>query len=194
MAVLTAGAGAANADFFCSARDLSLGQYYAAPPYSYNVAYGYGLPFGSYQLFNPYDPYQYPGRGAYYPRDSFYPLPYGQELYYGPRLLFRDRGYPGPGPEVVIPALEPVPADAEGPNVTVEVNVPADAEVWFDGKKTAQTGTSRVFHSPPVRPGVNYLYLVRAKWSEGGREMEQVQTITVHAGEHARLAFPIARP
>jgi uncharacterized protein (TIGR03000 family) len=192
--LLTAGADAAKADLFRGPWDLSLGPYYAPPPYSYNVAYGYGLPFGGYQLYNPFDPYQNPGHGAYYPHESYYSSPpYGQELYYGPRLLFRDRGYPPPGPgPVIIPTLEPVPVAAEGTSVTVSVNVPANAEVWFDGQKTNQTGPDRVFHSPPLRPGIGYMYLVRAKWSEGGRETEQVQTITVHAGERVVVAFPLA--
>jgi uncharacterized protein (TIGR03000 family) len=196
LALLTGCAGAATAGWFADRYDMSLGQYYAAPPYSYNVAYGYGLPFGSYQLYNPFDPYQYPGRGAYYPRESFYSLPpYGLEPFTGPRLLFRDRGDPGPSPsEVIIPALEPVPVVADGQAVTVSVNVPSSAEVWFDGQKTAQTGPSRVFHSPGLRPGTAYMYLVRAKWQEGGGEMEQLQTITVRAGERVNISFPLPRP
>jgi uncharacterized protein (TIGR03000 family) len=195
LALLTGGAGAATADFFQGPWDMSLGAYYAAPPYSYNVAYGYGLPFGSYQLYNPFDPYQYAGRGAYYPRESFYPLPYGQELYTGPRFLFRDRGDADPvGTVIVLPGLQPVPAASDGTGVTVEVNVPTSAEVWFDGSKTAQTGPGRVFHSPSLHPGTSYLYLVRAKWSEDGHEVEQVQTITVHAGERVHVAFPLPRP
>jgi uncharacterized protein (TIGR03000 family) len=194
--LLTAGAGAAPAGLFHGPWDMSLGAYYAAPPYSYNVAYGYGLPYGNYQLYNPFDPFQYPGRGAYYPRESFYPLPpYGQEPYSGPRyFFFRDRGYVvSNGNEVVVPALQPVPLAADATSVTVAVNVPANAEVWFDGKKTDQSGSDRLFRSPPLRPGIGYLYLVRAKWNEGGRETEQVQTITVRAGERVQVAFPINR-
>jgi uncharacterized protein (TIGR03000 family) len=196
LAVLTSGAGAANADWFHGPWDLSLGAYNAPPPYSYNVAYGYGLPFGSYQLYNPFDPYQNPGRGAYYPRESFYPLtPYGQELYNGPRLLFRDRfDAAPPSSVVVVPQLEPVPATADATGVVVDVKVPADAEVWFDGDKTAQTGPGRVFRSPSLQPGISYLYLVRAKWKDGGGEIEQVQTITVHSGERINVSFPLARP
>jgi uncharacterized protein (TIGR03000 family) len=196
LALATIGAGAAPADFFRSPWDMSLGPYYAAPPYSYNVAYGYGLPFGNYQLYNPFDPYQYPGRGAYYPREAFYSLPpYGQELYTGPRLLFRDRAYvASDGAEVTLPVLQPVPTAADTSSVVVEVNVPADAEVWFDGRKTEQTGPARFFRSPALQPGTSYLYLVRAKWSEGGRQLEQMQTITVHAGERLRVAFPVVRP
>jgi uncharacterized protein (TIGR03000 family) len=82
----------------------------------------------------------------------------------------------------------------DGTGVTVEVVVPAKAEVWFDGEKTVQTGATRMFRSPSLRPGVSYLYLVRAKWNDNGREMEQIQSITVHTGETIRVAFPVARP
>jgi uncharacterized protein (TIGR03000 family) len=197
LALLAGGAGTATAGgWIANKYDMSLGQYYAAPSYSYNVAYGYSLPFGGYELYNPFDPFQNPGRGAYYPRESFYSLPpYGLERYTGPRYLFHNHDYADPPPsEVVIPALEPVPAVADGQAVTVEVSVPANAQVWFDGQKTAQSGTSRVFHSPSLKPGVAYMYLVRAKWPESRGEMEQVQTITVRAGERARIAFPVARP
>ena len=197
LALLAGAAGAATAGPFHGPWDLSLGPYYAAPPYSYNVAYGYGLPYGNYQLHNPFDPFQYPGRGAYYPRESFYSLPpYGQELYTGPRLRdhFGFRAEPAPADAVVVPGLLPVPTPVDGSGVTVDVKVPANAEVWFDGGKTAQTGPDRVFHSPALKPGVGYLYLVRARWSEDGREIEQVQTVTVHAGERVRVAFPLARP
>jgi uncharacterized protein (TIGR03000 family) len=196
LALLTGSAGTAKAGFFRGPWDLSAGPYYAPISYSYNVAYGYGLPFGGYQLYNPFDPYQYPGRGAYYPRESYYSLPpYGVEPYTGPRILFRDRAYCAPkAQEVVVPALEPVPAAAGGSAAVVEVKVPARAEVWFDGDKTTQTGSGRVFRSPPLKPGVGYMYLVRAKWTEDGREVEQMQTISVHTGERVQLAFPLPRP
>jgi uncharacterized protein (TIGR03000 family) len=197
LALLTGAAGAATAGPLHGPWDLSLGPYYAAPPYSYNVAYGYGLPYGNYQLYNPFDPYQNPGRGAYYPRESFYSLPpYGQELYTGPRLRdFIARRAEAPPPDaVVVPGLLPVPTPVDGGGVTVDVKVPANAEVWFDGGKTGQTGPDRVFHSPALKPGVSYMYLVRAKWREDGREVEQVQTITVRGGERVRVAFPLARP
>jgi uncharacterized protein (TIGR03000 family) len=170
-----------------------MGSYNGLPMFSYNEAYGYQLPLGGYQLYNPYDPYQNPGRGGYYPRESFYSwAPYGRELYNGPRL--RDRFHAGPADApVVLPPLAPVPANAEQ-TVTVEVNVPAGAEVWFDGEKTSQSGPGRVFRSPPLQAGVSYMYLVRAKWTEAGREVEQMQTISVHAGERINVAFPLARP
>jgi uncharacterized protein (TIGR03000 family) len=186
-----------NAGFFRGPYDFSMGPYYAAPSYSYNVAYGYNLPFGGYQLYNPFDPYQNPGRGAYYPRESFYSLPpYGQELYTGPRLLpLRDRGYAAPGDGAfVLPPLAPVPGAVEGNAAQVLVHVPADAEVWFDGAKTTQSGSGRSFRSPALRPGVSYLYVVRARWKEDGREVEQLQSITVHAGERVNVAFPLPRP
>jgi uncharacterized protein (TIGR03000 family) len=195
--VILAATGAATAGPFDWPRDYSQEPYRAMPMYSYNMAYGYNLPFGGYQLYNPYNPFQNPGHGAYYPRESFYSLPpYGQELYNGPRFidLLRDRAYAPPPPAIngaVIPPLEPVPLAAATTAVTVEVQVPAGAEVWFDGDKTSQTGASRVFRSPALRPGVSYLYLVRAKWKDNGHDVEQVQGVTVHAGENVRVGFPL---
>src|SRR6266404_8674517 len=37
--------------------------------------------------------------------------------------------------------------------VLISVSAPADAEIWFDGSKTVQTGTLRRFVSPPIVPG-----------------------------------------
>jgi uncharacterized protein (TIGR03000 family) len=197
LALVAGGAGAVQAGFFHGPWDLSAGPYFAAPPYSYNVAYGYNLPYGSYQLYNPFDPFQYPGRGAYYPRESFYSLPpYGQELYTGPRFRDRFHAYPAPLPgEAVLPSLSPVPGTVvERGTAVIDVNVPAGAEVWFDGEKTTQTGGTRAFRSPPLQPGTTYLYLVRAKWKDDGRDVDQMQTLPVHSGERVRITFPLARP
>jgi uncharacterized protein (TIGR03000 family) len=103
--------------------------------------------------------------------------------------------YPWPGPAAsplpvgpTAGALAPVPI---GPApVEVEVRVPADAEIWFDGARTRQTGKVRQFVSPPVTPGHDYTYEVRARWKEGGKEVTQTRRITVHAGELVSIAFP----
>jgi uncharacterized protein (TIGR03000 family) len=82
-----------------------------------------------------------------------------------------------PQPETPLPAY-------------IEVRVPADAEIWFDDAETVQTGTVRLFVSPPVTPGHDYSYEVRAKWKEDGREVIQSRRITFHAGEHVNIGFP----
>jgi uncharacterized protein (TIGR03000 family) len=73
--------------------------------------------------------------------------------------------------------------------VTVNVSVPAGAEIAFDGTKTAQTGARRAFVSPPLAAGQDYVYVVTAKWQEGGREVTKTRRITVHAGDVINLNF-----
>jgi uncharacterized protein (TIGR03000 family) len=107
--------------------------------------------------------------------------------------------YPWPGPVASSPpagltagAAAPAPT---GPSpVEIEVWVPADAAIWFDGARTTQTGTVRQFVSPPVTPGHDYTYVVRATWQENGREVTQSRRITVHAGDQVSIAFPEAVP
>ncbi len=196
LVLATSVSGPARAGWFHGPWDPSLGTYNGYPMWSYNEAYTYQLPFGGYQLYNPFNPFENPGRGAYYPRDSyFWWPPYGQQLYSGPRLFnFHARAADPPPPaEAAFPALQPVPGPG-GNEVVVAVRVPDGAEVWFDGEKTAQSGPERLFHSPPLRPGAGYVYVVRAKWKEAGHEVEQMQTVSVHAAERVLVAFPVARP
>jgi uncharacterized protein (TIGR03000 family) len=75
--------------------------------------------------------------------------------------------------------------------VHIEVRVPADADIWFDDATTSQTGTVRQFVSPPLTPGRDYSYEVRAKWREDGREVTQSRRITFQAGEQVSIAFPV---
>jgi uncharacterized protein (TIGR03000 family) len=86
------------------------------------------------------------------------------------------------------------PAPTGPAPVHIEVRVPADASIWFDDAGTTQTGTVRQFVSPPVSPGHDYTYEVRARWKEGEHEIVESRRITVHAGEQVRIAFPEAVP
>jgi uncharacterized protein (TIGR03000 family) len=88
------------------------------------------------------------------------------------------------------------PADGYQGNsaVLISVSVPADAEIWFDGSKTVQTGTLRRFVSPPIVPGHDYAYEVTAKWMENGREVTQSRRVLVHAGERVSIIFPQVAP
>jgi uncharacterized protein (TIGR03000 family) len=170
---LLLGTGAARAGFFHRPYDMSLGPYEGGMGYSYNVAYSYLLPLNNgaryspwsvpYPYDRPYRPYR-PGRAVAAPADTVV-LP------------------EAPGP----PPLVPVPA--EGGPAVVEVVVPEAAEVWFDGAPTRQAGAVRVFHSPPLPPGGPYVYVVRARWEEGGRPAEQIKAVPVRPGERARVTF-----
>jgi uncharacterized protein (TIGR03000 family) len=67
--------------------------------------------------------------------------------------------------------------------------VPADAEVWFEGHKTAQKGPVRFFESPPVTPGIEYVYHIRARWKENGQDVDEVREATVYAGSKVGIDF-----
>ena len=92
------------------------------------------------------------------------------------------------GDEIEDPASRRTPS--QGDNVAeVVLIVPEDAEVWFDGKKTRQTGSHRTFWSPVLTPGKTYSYKVKARWLENGRSVEQTRTIDVSANCISRVDF-----
>jgi uncharacterized protein (TIGR03000 family) len=89
------------------------------------------------------------------------------------------------------PATPPVgaPAPLDDNAVYIRVQVPADAEVWVEGQKMTQTGPVRFFESPPVTPGIEYVYHIRAHWKEGGQEIDEVRQATVYAGSKVGIDF-----
>jgi uncharacterized protein (TIGR03000 family) len=76
----------------------------------------------------------------------------------------------------------------------VAILVPAEAEVWFGTGKTAQSGARREFVSPPLTPGQVYTYRVRARWTEGGKEVVQERQVDVSAGSWKGVDFTRPTP
>jgi uncharacterized protein (TIGR03000 family) len=74
----------------------------------------------------------------------------------------------------------------------IVLNVPPDALVWVDGARTRSAGLNRVFVTPPLEPGYNYVYDLRVSWREGGRVREMVRHVSFRAGD--RLVFNVAQP
>jgi uncharacterized protein (TIGR03000 family) len=66
--------------------------------------------------------------------------------------------------------------------------VPANAEVWFDGVKTTQTGSLRQFVSPPLVAGKAYAYQVRIV-AAGEQSMDVTQPLAVRAGDRMMIDF-----
>jgi uncharacterized protein (TIGR03000 family) len=81
-------------------------------------------------------------------------------------------------------SVEPDPTAA-----TMDVRVPADAEIWFEGTKTGQRGLTRTFVSPPLAKGQAFTYDIRARWKEGDKEVDQTRQINVRAGDHVQVYF-----
>jgi len=79
------------------------------------------------------------------------------------------------------------PPNASSLPATIELVVPADAQVWFNGQATAQTGTVRRFVTPPLNPDNDYSYELKVRWSKDGQPTEETRTITVVAGGFRRL-------
>ena len=81
---------------------------------------------------------------------------------------------------------------AESPGkrpVRVNLRVPSDAMIWFDGSQTNQTGTTRSFESPPVAVGPEYAYHIRIQWKRDGSDVTQTRQINVHAGDVINLTL-----
>jgi uncharacterized protein (TIGR03000 family) len=118
--------------------------------------------------------YYYPRYWGYYP--SFFN--YGSYPYaeYGPG--YNPYGSPPGGYQAFYPPTAQPELTAQ-----VAVRVPANAEVWFNGAAAAQKGPLRELVSPPLTPGLEFNYEIRARWLENGREVTKVRQVTVRAGD-----------
>lgn len=82
--------------------------------------------------------------------------------------------------------------DVAVPNQTVLMTIElpkADAQVFLNDVATTSTGAERVFQSPPLDPGTNYKYTVRAQWMEDGKRVEQKREVPVKAGQSVTVDF-----
>lgn len=164
-------------------------------PHHHGLAFPHGhqRPFGLGPRYLPYSWYGY---------RSFYP---GYPLGLAPGLVSVYGTYPFGAPAFSAVAVEPAPSvritiipTATAPEVapaadlsaTVRVLVPdPQATVWFDGRRTSTTGTTRSFQTPQLEIGRTYQYDVRAAWDEGGRTVSEERTATVTAGGTVILDF-----
>jgi len=77
----------------------------------------------------------------------------------------------------------------------IDVHVPEDAVVEFNGTPTTQTGALRQFESPPLAPGRTYNYEVRAAWiTDDGRQETRTRRVRVEPGQRAEVSFTTGRP
>jgi uncharacterized protein (TIGR03000 family) len=69
----------------------------------------------------------------------------------------------------------------------ITVSVPEGAEVWFEGRKTAQQGPTRHFITPPLAPERWYTYHLEVRYPGAGSTAVRAQTLTVRAGNCVNL-------
>jgi len=141
----------------------------------YHPHFGYGRSYGFYPDYGyTYDPYYY-GSGVVTTPGYAEPVP----LYYGETS--------STPPATFFPT-----GDSQSDRIAqLTVNVPADAQVWFEDQLTTATGAARHFDSPPLVPGSRYIYDIKARWNDHGREVTQEQQVEVSAGDHIDVRFPL---
>lgn len=98
-----------------------------------------------------------------------------------------------PAPPSPPPVLVVVPAAAAQDNrVYIDINLPADAELYIQGIKMQQTGTVRRFTSPVLDPTRHFTYEIRAVWKENGREVSASRKLGVRAGDQQTITLQAA--
>jgi uncharacterized protein (TIGR03000 family) len=134
--------------------------------------------------------------GGYYGRSYGYDGGYGGYGYYGRPYgsYYRDSNYySGDGTISTYNPMQYASEESEGSrsrDALVRVRVPrADARVLIEGQEMKQTGTERLFESPPLEQGKDYNYTIKATWNDGGREVTREKTVNFRAGQQVGVDF-----
>src|SRR5438132_4698521 len=84
-------------------------------------------------------------------------------------------------------ATEPAHPQAASPSrpATIRVHLPlASAQLMVDDIPTRQTGADRVFVSPPLEPGTNHTYTIKAVWQPNNyTTITRTRKVAVKAGQ-----------
>lgn len=152
------------------------------------VGFGLGLGVGS-SLFSPGYSYYNPGYSSYSPGYTYYnPSMYSAPLYDTSMPNYYMPTQFTPGYSTEMNAVSPAGyAASSGAPARMEINVPADAQLWLNGASTTLTGATRLFQTPPLTSGPTYTYEVKAKWQQDGKEKEATRTVTVQPGGFVRV-------
>ncbi|HLN29321.1 MAG TPA: TIGR03000 domain-containing protein [Gemmataceae bacterium] len=71
----------------------------------------------------------------------------------------------------------------------IDLRVPPNARVLFEGQKTTQTGNFRRYISPALTPDKDFTYDVEAQWTENGRVVKRARKVHVRAGQTVMVDF-----
>ncbi|HZU36863.1 MAG TPA: TIGR03000 domain-containing protein [Gemmataceae bacterium] len=135
----------------------------------------------------------YPGGPGFIPGYGYYPGR-GPDHYPwldGPGTPFDRRKIVPVLPTVseALPRTEELPAPAPVDAAVIVVKLPAEAELWFDGVRTAQGGSYRLFVTPPLPNGQEATYILRARWRLKGVELKRSEEVRVQAGTRSTVNF-----
>jgi uncharacterized protein (TIGR03000 family) len=159
-------------------------------PYTYLNPYGRGF-YSGYYSPSYYSTYGY---STYTPSYTYSTAP----AYYSSATPVRtyQSFYPSTSGSAVSPAAySGSDTRTLGNAVLVQVQVPQpDAQVWFGGTLTDQRGSVREYISPELTPGRDYVYEIRARWTENGQPVERTRTVYVKPGERTSVDFTRDEP
>lgn len=103
-----------------------------------------------------------------------------------------------PGGTAVPPAGAGLPPQTPPPPdnaAHLQLVVPDNAEVLFDGGKTTQTGTTREFLSPQLPPGKLFDYTITVRYNDAnGKAVTDKRVIHVRANDWFRIDFTRPAP
>lgn len=162
----------------------------------YRPYYGYGgfgllgFGLGGYGLGYGYGGYGYGGYGGYASYGSSYGAGYGSS---GLGL-----GYVPPSYDSAPAVPDAAAADQQPPvdnAIHLQLTVPENAEVYFDGAKTSQTGTTREFTSPALSPGQRYAYKISVRYpGPDGQPVNDTRQIFVRPNDWFSVDFTRPAP
>jgi uncharacterized protein (TIGR03000 family) len=142
--------------------------------------YGYGGYWpGSYGY--SYSPYYY-SNNVYYDTS---PYAADASYYYGATPAYSGVTSPGYAYGTTAPS-----APTQDNTARVRVVVPDNARVWFNESATNQSGRVREFESPPLQPGRDYTYEVKAQWRDpDGNVVTRTRHVDVTANDSTTVDF-----
>jgi uncharacterized protein (TIGR03000 family) len=160
----------------------------------YGMTYGYGgattSPYSYVGYGTTYTPYQFASGNYHGVGYAGYDVPIPSSWVAAPNsyVAFYPPAFPRSSPAAAPAAPVGYSSNADN-TATVQVEVPADATLWFDGVQTKQTGAMRTFTTPELESGRSYHYDVKARWEQNGKPVERTRRVEVYPGARATVDF-----
>lgn len=71
----------------------------------------------------------------------------------------------------------------------VTIEVPTDAKVYVEDQATKTDGATRLFTTPSLQSGQDYVYTIRVEVIRDGRTLSETKKLTVRAGGDFNASF-----
>lgn len=71
----------------------------------------------------------------------------------------------------------------------INMRLHPNAKVWFFNDETKSQGAFRQYVTPALDGGKDFFYEIRARWNEGGRDVDRTRRVLVRAGDCINVDF-----